>query len=357
MISVRRRWSAVLAVPAVIGMAALGLAVPAQAQPNSSSPHSTYKHGPDSSASKSWLVSDPAAFDRAVKSKNWVYTPDGLVYKTCVSYAPNYSVVKNGEIIEPSGAVHLTKPCAYPMLAYPGGQDRAQAQTARASEYRPAQNVPASGPCYFGKGGDWWAASCWGSPNWLEYDTENYAVPSDPAKDGALIFLFGGLEDSSGDTILQGVLTWGANGSIVTNPNIWYITPWYCYPKTCVHGSSIHVAPVDTINSWLSAISCKSDGECTWDIGVIDENNGAESIYTVGSGVPFIAVLGGVMEVPRASGCVETPTNGHAAFRSLAVENNDGQFPTPSFGLSTPDPQCSVSIRATSDSADILWKS
>ena len=32
-----------------------------------------------------------------------------------------------------------------------------------------------------------------------------------------LIFLWGGLEDANGDTLLQDVLTWGANGSIVTS--------------------------------------------------------------------------------------------------------------------------------------------
>jgi hypothetical protein len=90
-------------------------------------------------------------------------------------------------------------------------------------------------------------------------------------------------------------------------------------------------------------------------VSVLDDNDGSGSQITVGSGVPFTLLLGGVMEVPRASGCVETPANGHAAFRDLQVEYNNGEVPSPSFGLSTPDPQCSVSTRATSDSADILW--
>jgi hypothetical protein len=352
MIQVRRRWRVWLAAPAVVAAAALGLAVPAQAQPASSSAQSAGGHGPDPWSHKPWIVSDPAAFGRAVKSKDWVYTPDGLAYKTCVYHAANDAVVKNGDIIEPSGAVRHTTPCAYPMLAYPGRQGRAQ--TAPAGESRQAQAVPASGPCYFGSGGDWWGASCWGSPNWLQFFNEEYAVPSNPSKDGALIFLFGGMEDGSGDTILQGVLTWGANGS-VTNPNIWYITPWYVWPGGSVEGSSIHVAPVDTIDSELSASDCNSAGECTWVVSVLDDNDGSDSQITVGSGVPFTLLLGGVMEVPRASGCVETPANGHAAFRDLQVEYNNGEVPSPSFGLSTPDPQCSVSIRATSDSADILW--
>jgi hypothetical protein len=122
------------------------------------------------------------------------------------------------------------------------------------------------------------------------------------------------------------VLTWGANGS-VSNPNIWYITPWYVWPGGSVEGSSIHVAPVDTIDSELSASDCNSSGECPWVVSVLDDNDGSGFQITVGSGVPFTLLLVGVMEVPRASGCAETPANGHAAF----------------------------SIRATSDSAGILW--
>jgi hypothetical protein len=61
------------------------------------------------------------------------------------------------------------------------------------------------------------------------------------------------------------------------------------------------------------------------------------------------------MEVPSGEGCVETPTNGHAAFRDLAVQGNDGTI-TPDFGTSTPDPPCSVSITQTATAADILGK-
>jgi len=61
------------------------------------------------------------------------------------------------------------------------------------------------------------------------------------------------------------------------------------------------------------------------------------------------------MEVPADNGCAETPANGHAAFRQLAVTGHSGTI-TPDFGLSTPDPQCSVSIKASATGGDILWK-
>ncbi|HEY1918463.1 MAG TPA: hypothetical protein VGH27_23055 [Streptosporangiaceae bacterium] len=181
-------------------------------------------------------------------------------------------------------------------------------------------------------------------------------MPSDPAKDGALIFLWGGIENADGNTLLQDVLTWGANGSIVTNPNIWYVTNWYLWPgNNSVISPSIHVEPVDTIVADLTASKCSGGGACTWVLKSTDTTNGKSTSLTVGSDATFDLLLGAVMEVPSADGCVETPTNGHAAFRDLTVTGNDGKI-TPDFGTSTPDPQCSVSITQSATSADILWK-
>jgi hypothetical protein len=151
------------------------------------------------------------------------------------------------------------------------------------------------------------------------------------------------------------VLTWGANGNIVTNPNIWYVTPWYLWSGNSVIGASIHVGVADTIVQSLTASDCDSSGDCTWVLGSTNETNGKSTSYTVTSGVPFTLVLGAVMEVPSADGCVETPANGHAAFRDLVMAGNTGTI-TPDFGVSIPDSQCSVSMTQSATGADILWK-
>jgi hypothetical protein len=325
-----------LAAPAAVVVTLLGLTVPAQAQPAQAQP-----------APPARPTTAVAAYRQAVKSGDWVHTPYGLSYKTCVYRAPNHAVVSDSKIVAPSGAVQRITPCTHPTLRYPGSAEPTAGKVA-----------PDSGPCAFGPGGDYWAASCYGSaPAWVTSFDQEYAVPSDPAKDGALIFLWGGLEDANGDTLLQDVLTWGANGTIVTNPNIWYVTPWYLWPgNNSVIGPSIHVEPVDTIVADLTASKCSSSGgACTWVLKSTDTNSGKTTSLTVGSDATFDLLLGSVMEVPSADGCVETPTGGHAAFRHLTVGGNDGTI-TPDFGSSTPDPQCSVSITQTSSAADILWK-
>jgi hypothetical protein len=370
MIIMGRHWRMWLAIPVTVSAAAFGAAAPAQAQPvppsrAASTPTATTKplqslagHAP--AGGRRWIVADPVAYGQAVRSGTWVRTPYGLSYRGCVFHVPRNASVRNGVITLPSGATHRMRPCEYPTLAYPGPAKTGATERSM-SGHSPAEPVTGravaqGGPCFFGTGGDWWAASCYGAePSWVTSMSEEYAVPTNPAKDGALIFLWGGLEDGSGDTVLQDVLTWGANGTIVTNPNIWYVTPWYVWSNNSVTGPSIHVGAADTILATLTASSCNSGGDCTWALKATDKTNGRSTSYTVGSDVSFDLLLGAVMEVPTASGCVETPANGHAAFRQLAVTGNNGTI-TPDFGTSTPDPQCSVSITASPTGGDILWK-
>ena len=366
MIKCRLNWKIWLFAPVAVAMAAFGVVAPAQAQPTPPSPviatptttaqslQSLVGHAP--AGGKRWIVSDSVAYGQAVKSGKWVHTPSGLSYTGCVFHVPNHATVRSGLITLPSGATKQLKPCEYPTLAYPGAAKPAAVAPTTAPAAPAGLITPAGGPCGFGSGGDYWAASCYGSqPTWVTSMTQEQAVPNDPTKDGALIFLWGGLEDANGDTLLQDVLTWGANGSIVTNPNIWYVTPWYLWGNNSVTGASIHVGVADTLVMALTASDCNGSGDCTWVLQATDKNNGLVTSYTVGSEVNFTLVLGAVMEVPTAQGCVETPPSGHAAFRDLVMTGNTGTI-TPDFGTSTPDPQCSVSITQSSTGADILWK-
>jgi hypothetical protein len=378
----RLHWKICLSAPVAVAAAVFGLMAPAQAQPIkpaqltqpsrvASAPATTASQPQQSNQPLSglaghapaggqrWLVSDPVAYGQALKSTQWVHTPSGLSNTGCVFHVPSKATVRNGLITLPSGATQQLKPCAYPTLTYPGASTpsttKLDTPKLSASQVRPALASTGS-PCYFGQGGTYWAASCNGtSPTWVKSMTQEQAVPSNPTKDGALIFLWGGLENASGDTLLQDVLTWGANGNIVTNPNIWYVTPWYLWGGNSVTGSSIHVGVSDTIVQALTASNCSSGGACTWVLKATDTTNGLSTSYTVGSDATFTSIFGAVMEVPTANGCVETPPNGHAAFRDLVVTGNTGTL-SPNFGTSIPDSQCSVSITQSSTGADILWK-
>lgn len=369
MSEVRRRRRAWLAVPAA-ALAVLGITIPAQAQV-----HPDQSTRPATSVTTSvslrslpgvgtghllggggrWVVRDPRAYRQAEKTGNWVHTPDGLYYKTCVYSAANHAVLGRDEITAPSGARQHITPCTHPVLVPgPAAHDPVAHLTSASA---PLTSATTGTPCTFGTGGVWWAASCNGSaPDWATSFDQLYAVPTNPAKDGALIFLWGGMESANGTYLLQDVLTWGANGNIVTNPNIWYVTNWYLAPNNdIVHGSSIHVGAGDTIQANLTSSNCNSAGACTWLESSADETNGRSTTFTVTSPATFDLLIGAVMEVPASTvPCDETPANGHAAFRKLTIQGN-GDTITPTFGISTPDPHCGVSIRQADNGADILW--
>jgi hypothetical protein len=304
--------------------------------------------------SKRWVVNDPVAYSEAVKTGNWVQTPDGLSYNTCIYHTPNNGFIEPNEIVSPSGSVQHITPCGHPILT--NGTSVTGVTGHRAGQASPSTTVPGAGPCAFGPGGHYWAASCFGTdPSWMDTMTQEYAVPSNPSKTGALIFIWGGIEDQNGDTLLQDVLTWGANGNIVKQDNIWYVTNWYLWGNNSVVSPSMHVNPVDAIVASLVASKCSSDGKCTWLMKSVDKNSGRTVTYTVGSQVSFDLLMGSVLEIPSDNGCDETPSNGHAAFRDLFVDGNHGII-GPIFGTSLPDPQCSVSIDQKPTASDILWK-
>jgi hypothetical protein len=322
--------------------AGLTVAVPGVASPQVHATGTTASSArtiPTAKPGKSGIVYDLKAYAAAVKSKDWVYTPNGLAYKTCVYHAPAGATIDNGVIINRNGTRVRMKLCTHPTLAYP--------KTSTTRQATPSVITPASA---------WWADSWWNAPTWLNYLWERYSVPSNPSQSGALIFFFPSFEDSGGTTILQPVLTWGANPPIVTNPNIWYITSWYVwnYNKNYVTSNSVHVAPGNTIVGSIIATSCNPNGTCTWSVQAGVEGGSSVNPLTVTSGVSFTSVQGGVMEVPRATGCVQTPASGHEAFRNLSVSTHDG-IVSPSFTNQIPNSQCSVHVQSSSTATDILW--
>jgi hypothetical protein len=360
MTKLRLHWKIWLAAPAAAATAAFGLIAPAQAQashpsqvaagtPATSTQPLQKLFGHPSADGKHWLLTDAVAYRQAVNSKQWVNTPSGLAYTGCVYQVPDHGTVRNNVIIAPDGVRQQIKACQYPTLTYPGAKNSPTIS-------QPSTTAPSSEPCFAQPNGTWWADSCSKSSNWVISMGQRQSVPSNPSKSGALIYLWGGLEDTSGDTVLQDVLTWGSHPGVVSNPNIWYVTPWYGHGGTYVHGNSIHVGAGDTIDPGLNAYDCGGGGACSWHLSATDENNGLSTTYSVTSGVAFTSTLGAVMEVVQASGCDEMPANGQDAFRSLSVDGNGGAI-TPNFGApQILDNQCSIAITQSSTGGTITWK-
>jgi hypothetical protein len=275
------RWPALATAAGLALTGAVLAGGPASASPSAS--HSTAKVTKTVPTKKRWIVSDPAEYAQAVHSKDWVKTPEGLVYHSCAYSVPEGAIAQTspdgtGEIKETSGAIVHIPACNHPTLADPAGRASGTEAAATAS---PA----ATASCENGDT-NWWAETCWRDSTWINSLTENFSIPSNPSSDGALFFIFPGLEDSGQDSILQPMLNWGANGSIVTNPNIWYIMSEYFWSGNWVHSPPKHVNPPGTVTGSIIASGCNSGGGgCAW---LITTSVGGNSTsITVGTSPAF----------------------------------------------------------------------
>ncbi len=297
---------------------------------------------------KRWIVHDPKAYAAAVKSKDWTYTPEGLANKACVYHIPAGAIVDNGVIIKRNGTRTEW------LVRIPRSRTRRRTHPARWCGCRYARCCELPGQQHELVGGV------------LRRRTHLAGLPlgtllgtGQPDRcSGALIFFYPSLQDTAQDTILQPVLTWGANTTTgVSNPNIWYITNWYVWGNSYAITNNVHVAPGDTIDGSIVATSCNGSGfDCTWTVESSVEGGSATTPLQVVSGVSFTNVEGGVMEVPRATTCAQMPPDGHEAYRSLSVDTHDGSW-APTFHVYYPNKQCSVTETASASGADILWNS
>jgi hypothetical protein len=219
--------------------------------------------------------------------------------------------------------------------------------------FMPNLSAQAAGPCFF-TGGAWYGVTCWASTKPLTLLIEEYTVPKDPAtKNKSYITLWGGLEDSGQNALLQNILAWQENR-------------WTAYPEYYWDGGTSHphnknwpsfdVLPGDTILSFVDGTNCTSHGICTWDMVVEDERTQQQSSSgNIRIGNPFTVVFGGVFEPHGVHGCSSMPANGSVAFTNLTVQNMKGTV-KPQFGNSTPDRVCGMVAESTPTSTHFIWK-
>jgi len=135
---------------AVVGLLTAG--VLAASDPAIAAPPPASTQAAAAPLGKLWRVSDPAAYSRAVRSGNWIFTPEGLAYKTCVNHVPlGGKVARNGDIITRSGVVRRVVRCTTPTLTYP---------VSRASSGKSAGAAAASTSCSAPAAASWRAETC-----------------------------------------------------------------------------------------------------------------------------------------------------------------------------------------------------
>lgn len=287
-------------------------------------------------------------YNRAVKSREWGNTPDGLVYKSCIYQIPSGAKVDStrNKIIEASGAALPAPPCPYSRLMKPS------TATVEATK-RPGAATPAAVTPF---NTEWliWASYFTSSP--LDYMFTGYAVPYPPTVPGATDYLFSSFRDSGGTSILQPVLGFGptaGEGNHTIGGNFLWIASYYLWGSNVAVGDLIQVKSKQTIHGVLSGANCGSGGgECTWTILTQDISNNTKSQLVVGSSPAYTVWDGAVLET-TGGGCNKLFSDGHGVFRGLLGITKDGVL-TPSWNVFNED-QCSSYMTGDSANLDILW--
>jgi hypothetical protein len=320
-----------------IGTVQANASVPSQTASagTASSPQPTSPHNTSSENASN----DSAAFAAALKSPDWVKTPEGLMWKSCVHALPKGARLDRDTVVLASGVKQAPiGACSHANIPIPG-----QAATAKVA---PAPTPTTSG---------WLADSWWTAPQWLSGIYSTYTVPKAPAAGGSTDYFFSSLEDPNPGaalSILQPVLTWGGSS--------WFIQSWYVWANNTksVTGPAVAVAPGDTIYTGVEAAPCSSGGDCTWDVYAQDSRTGGETTLSINAGQPFTAAQGGVMEVYGVNGCNQLPANGNMDFTSISVYGSSYQHVTPSWSVNhtgNSKGYCGVYVDTSATQTYIPW--
>lgn len=362
---IRIRIAAVIALLTAVTLGTLGssgIAGAAQSAPSGRSAVATSGIGMPEGLNNSGggVLKNAVYYDRALKSKLWVPTPNGLVYQSCVYTVPNGSTVDtiHGRITLPTGAVRTLQRCAYPALASPA------APSASAAAGQPSSTAATNGWL------DQFSAAVQ-SPHPLASVTGNMAAPSAPNEinTGAQDFAFTGFSASGTSSILQPVVGWGgltcsANGVTCSNdtgPFLWMDSNYY-WDGNEVSATAAAINPGDTIHFSMSASNCNSGGGgCSWFISMVDYNTSATSAFTVVSSPVYDLYEGGVFESHNAQDCNQLFANGHLAWRGLSAQyfTSPGHAAAwaPSFVPIYGEAPCSMTVTnyQSKTGGDILW--
>jgi hypothetical protein len=257
--------------------------------------------------------SDPVAV--ALKAHpGWVQIPGALIHPDCVHEVPNGAVLQeNGDVLLGGALVaHFDNCPESPVRTRPLHQLAPQFVDAPGTGNGWAEAIQENVPLKIGDN--------------IDKITGRWTVPNDPSTNGALIYMFNGLEPSTQNLIIQPVLQYGATtaGGLIGG-NYWVVASWMV-GKTAVHSAGVIVNPGDTIVGTTS-ISSVSGGKTYWNIQAVDTTTHSSSGLIVSeSGHTWNWAYAGVLEAYNVTSCGELPASSDTAFVDTTVYHGYPSF-------------------------------
>lgn len=289
----------------------------------------------------------PPSYAVASTSSDWVTTPEGLAYMPCSYTVPTGASVDADGNIEVNGVVtEVVPPCPY------NGTVPCPSSSATASTMRATTRSTAA-PTVNG----WYANSQWTDQgSYLRNLTATSFVPSAPqVSDLQVIFLFPGLVNTDGDSIIQPVLQWGAD-TLDGGGNYWGIASWYVPHGNDYHSPLVPVNVGDSLFLSMNGDGCDPHGDnCGWAIIGEDKTQGTQSRFDATIPKIFNQADGGVLETSGVQHCNWLPANASATWNDIQVEGPSDNVLTPDFAQVIDANVCSMDIAASATQTHITW--
>jgi hypothetical protein len=254
----------------------------------------------------------------AVEHPGWVHIPGAVVRPDCVHEIPNGATVevKNGQI---TGNVALKGR----LIAHYDGCPEDPVITRPWGIAEKLGSAP-------GTGNGWIEDSQWHAPlnstDNIDYLAGTWIVPSNPAANGALIFLFNAIEPSDQSWILQPVLQYGT--SAAGGGNYWAIASWLVSNSYTFHSPLAAVRSGEVISGYTKMTS-RSGSTLYWKVQANDTRTGGASWITAyTSGYHLTWAFSGVLEAYNVTSCNQLPKNDEAVFSNSVVAHGFPSYST-----------------------------
>jgi len=254
---------------------------------------------------------------------DWIQVPGQLIRPDCVHQVPSGARIEFGSNGEPTGDVTMKGELIAHYDACP--------EPAIDTRHLGSEDQHDPGPT----GNGWVEASQWevplgGSDN-IDWMSGYFQVPSFPAENGSLIYLFNGIQPTGGNWILQPVIQYGDNGAF--GGDYFVVASWLVGPK----GSGIvyvstpqPASPSDVIFGITEQTGVSGAPPNQTDSYFVDgynENTGQPSALNVNvSGLHWVWAFAGVLEAYNVTSCSQYPGWGLNHFATTQVAHGYPAF-------------------------------
>lgn len=299
------------------------------------------------SAAQAQIMTREAAVERG-----WAQIPGELIRPDCVHEIPNGArvEVENGKI---TGDVTMKGTI---IAHYDACSEAAVSTRSQESAQVSAQKLHDPGTGNGWVEGDEWKASLSSTDN-IDYLGGIWTVPTYPELDGAVLYIFNGIEPTNRAWLLQPVLQFGLTPA--GGGNYWGIASWIVNDTGyAFHSPLVTVYPGDVISgyTWLTSTSGSTN---YWEVVAQDTNSGFYSWIAVSNSVQhWTLAFRGVLEAYNVTSCSQFPSNKRIFFSDSEVAHGFPNYDV----IAYPDwvgaiygyggPTCNFAVVAASSTLD-----